>query len=362
MKKLAIVGSGRETRVLAPYDDDSFNIWVFNEAPMNDWCKRWDAAFQLHKPEIYTGENVKSANYWEWMQQPRDQKIFMLEVDARVPGSEKYPLEDALKLGDAKFFGMTPAYSIALAILKGYEHIELWGIELSATEYQYGVDTWVYWVGFARGRLGNDHVILHSGAQWFDAPLYGIEGGAQIESKFFADRVTFLDNGWKSAEKHLKNIKEVLLDYIEDKKYEKTMQAFVDFEDAALQVGNIAGALGEAEKWIGVKDWVTDRNMFESAAAKAQIEGDDKRTEMIHNGGMVEYVSILWAQSGDDRAKKQLVQFIERHGKLAYDTGALHGAFIENSSYIMKYDDLMLANGIKIKECSPAAQEVLRRK
>ena len=360
MKKLAIVGSGSLTRDQAPFDDNSFDIWVFNEAPLNDWCLRWDAAFQLHKPEVYTGQNVKQAGYWEWLQQPREQKIFMLEVDKRVPGSEKYPLENALKLGDCKFFGMTPSYSIALAILKGYEHIELWGIELSATEYQYGADTWVFWIGFARGRLGTDHVIMHSGEKLFEAPLYGIEGGAQIDNEFFTKRIEFLDNGWNSAEKHLKNIKTALMKHIDENEHEKAMHAFVEFEDAAIQVGELAGAMGEAEKWVGVKDWVTDRNMFESAAAKAQMEGDNKRTQMIHNGGMVEYITILWQQSKDTRAASQLKQFVERHGQLAYDTGALHGAYTENISYIVKYDDMMLANGIKIKDVSLSAQAVLR--
>lgn len=360
MKKLAIVGSGPVTRALAPYQDDRFDIWVFNEAPMNDWCKRWTAAFQLHKPEIYTGENVKSAGYWEWLQQPREQITFMSEFDARVPRCEVFPLDKLIEMAGCKMFGMSICYSMALALLKGYKHIELWGIELSATEYQYGVDSWYYWVGFARGHLGADHVILHSGEKLFETPLYGYEGGTQIENKFFEDRITFLDNGWKSAEKHLKNIKSALMDYIDNSKYEKIMNTFLEFEKAAIESGEHAGALGEAEKWLNVKEWVTDRNMFEAAAAKGQISGDNKRNEMLHNAGMVEYVLILYAQSKDFRAATQLKQFIERHGKLAYDTGALHGAFIENRSYLSKYDDLMLANGIKPKELSESAKENLK--
>jgi len=100
--------------------------------------------------------------------------------------------------------------------------------------------------------------------------------------------------------------------------------------------------------------------MFEAAAAKAQMNGENKKNEMLHNAGMVEYVSILYAQSKDFRAAVQLKQFIERHGSLAYDTGALHGVFIENTSYMSKYDDLMLANGIKIKSATPQIQAVLR--
>ena len=204
MKKLAIVGSGTETRNNAPFDDLSFDIWVFNEAPMLDWCKRYTASFQLHNHEIYQGENIKSKGYWEWIQK-ETKPVFMNKLDEQVPGCEVYPLQKAIELSGFEFFGMSPCYAVALALLKGYEHIEMYGVELSTTEYVYGMDTWAFWAGFAKGKLGNDHFILKSGENLFKAPLYGIESGTKFEDDFFSKRIIFLDNGWKSAEKSLQN-------------------------------------------------------------------------------------------------------------------------------------------------------------
>jgi len=354
MNKLAIVGSGTLTREYAPFDDLSFDIWVFNEAPMYPWCKRYDASFQLHKPEIYAGENVKVANYWDWLQK-ETKPVYMSELDERVPGCEVYPLKDALGLG-YKQFGMSCAYALALGILKGYERIEVWGIELSATEYQYGMDTWSYWVGFAKGKLGNNFV-LHCGEKLFDAPLYGIEGGTEFEKDYFAKRVIYLDNGWKSKDKVLQNYKKLFEKYISNNEFDKTINLFVDFEKTALEAGEYAGALEEAEKWN--KDIVISRNEFELAAATAQRDGDDKRSLMLHNGGIIDYVCAIWKQSnGDKNAAKQLMSLLDRHLVLAYDTGAYHGKFIENQSYIMKYDDLVLANGGRIKEVTNQAKAV----
>jgi hypothetical protein len=284
----------------------------------------------------------------------------MLEVDSLVTGSTKYPMDESLKLGGSNFFGMTPCYAVALALLQGYKHIELWGVELSATEYQYGIDSWMFWVGFAKGMLGTDHFILHSGEKLFTAPLYGIEGGTQFEADFFSNRITFLDNGWNAAEKHLKNIKALFEKYIENNEYEKVIDLFKEYEKSALEAGEFAGALSECEKWNGIENWIIDRNMFEMAAAKAEQEGDDKRTLMLHNGGMVEYVWNVWKQTGDKKAAIQFTKFLELHGKLAYDTGAFHGVVIEDKSYMMKYDDMMLANGITSKPATPAVQAVLR--
>lgn len=357
MNKLAIVGSGI-TRDNAPFNDDSFDIWVFNEAPMYEWCKRYTASFQLHKEEIYTGNNAKQEKYWEWLQK-ETKPVFMNKLDERVPGCEVYPLQEALDLGGFKFFGMTISYALALGILKGYKQIEVWGVELSATEYQYGMDTWSFWVGFAKGKLGSNFV-LHSGEKLFDAPLYGIEGGANFEKDFFNNRITYLDNGWKSSDKLLKNMKSQFEKYISNNEYDKTINLFVDFEKAAIEAGEYAGALEEAEKW---QDKPVSRNEFETAAAKAQIEGDDKRSLMLHNGGMIEYVLLLWKQTnGNKDAAKQLIDFIDRHLILAYDAGAYHGAFIENQSYIMKYDDLVKANGGKIKDISESTKAILYAK
>lgn len=122
MKKLAIVGSHPATRENAPYDDDEFEIWLFNEAPQKpEVYRRWDQSFQMHKPEVYaTHDNWVNKEHWNWLQQDHgDKTIWMMERDERVPNSKRYPLEDVLKLVPYHYLRSTPALALALAVTSG---------------------------------------------------------------------------------------------------------------------------------------------------------------------------------------------------------------------------------------------------
>ena len=112
MKKLAIVGSHPDTRELAPYQDDSYEVWLFNEAPQKpEVYPRWDKSFQMHKPEVYASEhNWVNQDHWNWLQQDHgDKTIWMIERDERVPNSQRYPIEEVRKLVPYKYLRSTPA-------------------------------------------------------------------------------------------------------------------------------------------------------------------------------------------------------------------------------------------------------------
>ena len=139
LRSLAIVGSHPETRENAPYDDPNYEIWLFNEAPMKpEVYKRWDAITQIHTPEVYaSSENWVNKDYWEWLQQDHgDKKIYMLDVDYRVPNSVSYPIEGVRSLVPYKYLRSSPALALAGAIYLGYKDITLYGNDLiSNTEY-----------------------------------------------------------------------------------------------------------------------------------------------------------------------------------------------------------------------------------
>lgn len=343
MNKLAIVGSGPLTRSLAPYDDKSFDIWVFNEAPLNDWCKRWDASFQLHKEEVYSGVNTKNENYWQWLQEKHNKPVYMQEIDPRVPDSVKYPLNEAIELTGYKYLGMSMSYAVALAILQGYEHIEVWGIELSYTEYQFGADSWRFWIGYAQGKLGKDHVILHCGLNLFNNVLYGYEGGYKFESEYFKERKTYLENGWNSAEKHLGNLKELFEKHIKNDEKEKVADLVNELEKAAQDSGEYSGRLCEVEKYLTTGQ--TDRGLFEIAGRQAQINGEEQKSVMYRTKGQCEYVWNVWKQSNSLVAAENLITLLMKFAEAAYNTGALYGIYKENVDCVNKYDAMVTANG-----------------
>lgn len=343
MKKLAIVGSGPETRGLAPYNDETFDIWVLNEAPLAEWCKRYTASFQMHVPQFYTAPNTKVPGYWEWLQQPHGKPVYMQAPDGRVPDCKVYPLQDAIKLAGSQYLTSTISQALALALLQGYEQVDIYGVQMSFTEYGYQAECYRFWIGYLRGRLGTENVILHDDTGLFTAPLYGYAAALTFDKAFFDGRVTALDNQWNSADKNVHNIKAVIEKNISRKEYKKVGELIGKYEDAATIAGEASGALAQAEKYAEYSTGI-DRNTYEQAAAKAQTEGDKLRTTEDHTGGMVEYVWNVWLQTkGNPQAEQQLRNILAKLGECAFNTGIESGVYQENISYILKYDDLVKA-------------------
>lgn len=348
MKKLAIVGSDPASRHLAPFEDTAFDIWVFNEAANHEWCKRWTAVFQMHDPNIYTGHNTKDPKHWEWLQQCRKKPIYMQDIDPLVPDGIRYPIEDALKLAGAEMFTTTFAYMAALAILQGYEYIEIHGMGLSASEYDYQKFGYAYWMGFLRGKLGADNVvntITHVGADLFNSPRYGYEGNFSFGAEYFMQRSVFNENNWKAAEKSLNNLTDATLKAIRNYDFNKVPELAKELQAAALLSGEHAGALSESDRYQKFGSRYADRGGFENAAAKAQNELEAKRILIWHFGGMVEYVWNVWNQSNNQTAAQQLRIYIQEMVKRAYEAGAMLGVYKENIEYLKKYDVIANAGG-----------------
>jgi len=355
MKKLAIVGSGSNTRDAAPFDDPSFDIWVFNEAGNSKWCLRWDAVFQMHEPEIYKGHNTKDAHHWEWLQQKHGKPVYMQEVDPDVPDSVRFPIEDALEVTQEDYFASTFAYMAALALMQDYGYVEIHGIELSHSEYQYQAECWRYWIGVLKGRLGGSNVVLFSGKDLFKSARYGYEGNFSFGVDYFAARARLLDGQWNSAEKNAKNVHKAIERAIEKEEHTKLADLVKNYQSAVQEVGELAGALAEAERYQTFGDRYADRGGFEYAAATAQRDGEEKRVLMFSRIGLIEYLAGAWAGSRNmpdfhKRAGASLMAEINLYGKLTEETGALLGKYRENIAYIVKYDEMVQAHGGLRKE------------
>jgi hypothetical protein len=345
LKKLVIAGSGPNTRHLTPWDDPSFDIWVFNESGNHPWCRRWTAVFQMHEPEIYTGHNTKDPAHWEWLQRTHGKPVYMQERDERVPDSARFPIEDAVALTGFDYFASTFAYMAALALLQGYEVVHIHGIELSASEYQYQAECWRYWIGVLKGRLGAENVVVHSGLQLFESPRYGYEGNFAFGEDYFAERAKLLEGQWNAANKNLHNIRKAIEKAVARKEYDEVEKLTISFRDSTLTTGELAGALAEARRYQTFGNRYADRGGFEYAAAKAQRDGEAKRPLIWHLGGMIEYAWNAWRQTGNQRAKDQMYDLIGHMSGIAEEVGALLGVYQENISYIVKYDAMVQANG-----------------
>lgn len=354
MKKLALVGTHSGSRDLAPYEDGEFDIWVFNEAPQMEWCRRWSACFQLHKEEVYTSrQNVNNAGHWDWLQQDHgaERVIWMQWEDPRVPNARRYPMEEivatlpaAQPVDGEVYLTSTVVMAVALALYLGYEYIEVYGVDLSSgTEYAYQQKGWLYWAGVARAMLGSNFVIK-SGQQHFKARIYGYTGETQIERAYFQKRAAFWEAEKKTRENQLRKLRDRLTAAVLDNRAADFPELIVEAQEVAQALGEAAGALQEAQSYAGREDLIS-RQQFERRGAKAQEDGDLKQAEMDKKSGIVEYVWNAWKITGDLEAKNQLRMFYGQLLELALTVGGNLGVMQENGRYMVEYDDRVQAAG-----------------
>lgn len=353
MKNLAIVGSHPGSRDSGPFDDAQYTIWVFNEAPQQPWCKRWDATFQLHKPEVYTSpNNYITKEHWTWLQQDHGQRsIWMQALDDRVPNSKRFPMDEiiatipaAAPVGENPFLTSTVAMAIALGLYLGYEQIELWGVDLSSgTEYAYQQVGFAYWCGVAKAQLGAGF-IMHSGKQHFISRVYGYEGEVQIDRTYFGERASFLEKEHASLHLAFERATTKVQIAVMENHMQEFATVIVTAQEAAIAAGQAAGALQEARNYAGREDPIS-RQQFERRGAQANIDAQKAATEMDKTSGITEYVWNAWVKTGSMEAKQQLRTW---YGKLlnhALTLGGNQGVASENARYMVEYDSRVTAAG-----------------
>jgi hypothetical protein len=143
----------------------------------------------------------------------------------------------------------------------------------------------------------------------------------------------------------LQNIKQSIEKAISRNEADKVQRLTMDYQTASILCGELAGALSEAERYQTFADRDVDRGGFEHAAALAQSQGEEKKPIVWHYGGMIEYVWNVWKQTKSKQADIQMRELIGKMGAAAYEMGALLGSYKENVSYIVKYDEMVQANG-----------------
>ena len=149
--KIAIVGSAPATCDLAPFGDDSWQMWTlaWRDAP------RVNAMFEMHDPSIW---HYHGGDGYRERLAKVPVPIYMLEAQADIPSSVAYPAAAVIEYiapsgSEADFFTSSLAYALALAIVQKPAEIGLFGADMSAEEeYGYQRPAMTYLVGIARGR------------------------------------------------------------------------------------------------------------------------------------------------------------------------------------------------------------------
>lgn len=225
-KTVAMVGLAPTSCSLAPFDDDDVEIWALNEthAFEQQWFKRWDRWFQIHDSKAWkryiAKRNVRG--HYDWLkryhygefgsrEQPRQHEwqdlndvqkeedgvkyilvddewqrlkpIYMQYWNSEVPNSVEYPIREVSDLAfsnfrrgnhKVKYFTSTFAYMMGIALLEGFERIEIYGFDMADDlEYVRQKACAEFWIGLALGRGVEVYTPGHHNNQILFSTLYG---------------------------------------------------------------------------------------------------------------------------------------------------------------------------------------------
>lgn len=166
LRTVRIYGASRNAREAPPLGSEETvtEVWLSNShtttlircpQAIHEWT-RW---FNLHSKKHIVGTYPAAYHYWQTKAEGRP--IYLLKVQPDLPESVAFPREKiqaffATPKGPMRYFTCTVTWLIALAVMEGFERIELWGFELRHTKpgsaYAFERPCFAYWVQVAKDR------------------------------------------------------------------------------------------------------------------------------------------------------------------------------------------------------------------
>jgi hypothetical protein len=151
MKKIAIVCGSPSSEMLAPFEDESWQIWVLGNRLQKFKGRRVTKVFEIHDDLSEHGDALKYAN---WLASHQIPMIVGVGFPVKADHINVFPFQAANELYGGEYLTSSSAYMMALAILEGATHIGVYGVDMAVDDHEY---FWQRpcmesWIGFAKGR------------------------------------------------------------------------------------------------------------------------------------------------------------------------------------------------------------------
>jgi len=155
--KVAITCGAPSSEFLAPYEDESWEIWVLGNRLDRHLDKRVTRVFEIHDD---LSEHDDPQAYADWLVRQNIPLIvgekfpYVGDDLSAVFRVDRYPFDKVKKLFGSLYLTSSPAYMMGIAILEGATEIAIYGVDLATDDHEY---FWQRpcmeaWIGFAKGR------------------------------------------------------------------------------------------------------------------------------------------------------------------------------------------------------------------
>lgn len=129
--KVALVGTAPSSRMLAPFNDASWQIWSCSPGNMN-LLPRIDLWFEIHGNLLWQEHKHYGEPYIKWLNEQKF-PVYMQDTSL-VPRAMPFPVEETIKEFGRDFFTSTFAWMMAEAMRRGAVEIALYGIDMASRD------------------------------------------------------------------------------------------------------------------------------------------------------------------------------------------------------------------------------------
>jgi hypothetical protein len=129
--KVALIGTAPSSRMLAPFNDPSWQIWACSPGNMGI-LPRVDLWFEIHGNLLWPENKHYGEPYLNWLNQ-QTFPIYMQD-QSFVPRAMSLPVKELVKEFGPYFFTSSFAWMMAMAMLKGAKEIALFGIDMASRD------------------------------------------------------------------------------------------------------------------------------------------------------------------------------------------------------------------------------------
>jgi hypothetical protein len=171
MKKIALVGGSPSSENLAPFADESWQIWVHGNQFDRHVNHRVNRIFEIHDDL-----SQHPPEYPAWLANKQIPMIVGRYFPLTAPHISVFPFTKANELM-GQHLTSTPAYMMALAILEGATDIGIYGVDMAVDSHEYFHQrpTMYAWIGYAKA-LGINVTIPKESGLFVDDYIEGTGG------------------------------------------------------------------------------------------------------------------------------------------------------------------------------------------
>lgn len=131
-KKVAIVGFAETSRMEAPFNDPTYEIWGLNELYLA--IPRADRWFEIHA-ENNIKNSFRDPRHWKWLE-GCEIPVYMTRMYKEIKACKVYPIDLMIK-EFGPIYSSSIAEMLALAIYEGFDQIEMYGVDMALVK-EYG--------------------------------------------------------------------------------------------------------------------------------------------------------------------------------------------------------------------------------